>query len=118
MSAANPYFKSIERAPYELAHLLQDLPAGIKDRKLNVDQKHMLNAAIDHAANYNNSILSGIEAIGHLMFSAANNEQWPIEQRVLSDLGAFLSAMAVQAQYLQEFSSSADSMLARQGAAS
>jgi len=117
MSLANPHFKLIERAPHELANLLERLPPHRAGAKLSGDELLMLSAAIDHAANYNTAVLGGIEAIGHLLFSAATNEKWPLEQRVMSDVGALLSALAVQAQYLQDFTTGADSTLARQGGA-
>lgn len=118
MSLANPHFKSIDRAPYELARLLQDLPPRFELSKLTAEQQLMADAAVDHAANYSTAVLGGIEAIGHLLFSAATNDKWPLEQRVAADVGALLSALAVQAQYLREFTAAADSTLARQGGAS
>lgn len=118
MTLANPHFTSIDRAPYELARLLQNLPPNFELGKLPVDQQLMAHAAVDHAANYGTAVLSGIEAIGHLLFSAATNDKWPLEQRVAADVGALLSALAVQAQYLREFTAAADSALARQGGAS
>lgn len=117
MSLANPHFKLVERAPHELANLLENLPPQRCGAKLSGDELLMLNAAVDHAANYNHTLLDGIEAIGHLLFSAATNESFPIERSAAASLGTLLSALAVQAQYLQDFTTGADSALARQGGA-
>lgn len=117
MSLANPHFKLVERAPSELAHLLENLPPQRAGAKLTDDERLMINAAVDHAANYNHTLLDGIEALGHLLFSAATNENFPIERSVAASIGTLLSALAVQAQYLQDFTAGADSTLARQGGA-
>jgi len=117
MSLANPHFKLVERAPHELASLLENLPPQRAGARLTDDERLMLNAAIDHAANYNHTLLDGIEAIGHILFSAATNENFPIERSVAASLGTLLSALAVQSQYLQDFTAGADSTLARQGGA-
>lgn len=117
MSIANPHFDidKIERAPYELARLLQDLPPKHEAARLTKDQRLMVGAAADHAANYNTAVLAGIDAIGQLLFAAATNDKGPLESRVAADVGALLSALAVQAQFLGEFTAAADSTLARQG---
>lgn len=118
MILANPHFKLVERAPHELANLLENLPPRRVGTKLSGDELLMLNAAIDHAANYNNALLDGIEAIGQLLFSAATNERAPLERSTAASLGTLLSALAVQSQYLQDFTSGAESTLARPGGAS
>ncbi|GEM_PF-6249572 len=120
MSLANPYFDidKIERAPYELARLLQGLPPKHEAARLTKDQRQMLHAAADHAANYNTAVLGGIDAIGQLLFAAATNDKGPVEQHVVADIGALLSALSVQSQFLGEFIAAADSTLARQGSAS
>lgn len=115
MSIANPHFNLIERAPYELANLLESLPPQHVHAKLTDDERLMLHAATDHAANYSETLLDGIEAIGHLLFSASTNEGFPPSQGTVANIGTLLSALAVQAQYLKHFSAGADSALARNG---
>ena len=117
MSLANPHFNLIERAPYELAHLLENLPPQHAHDKLSSDERLMLDAAASHAANYGETLLDGIEAIGHLLFSAATNEGFPLSQGTAAHIGTLLSALAVQAQYLKAFSAGAESTLSRQGGA-
>jgi hypothetical protein len=117
MSLTNPHFNLIERAPYELANLLEKLPPQHAHAKLTSDERLMLHAATDHAANYSETLLDGIEAIGHLLFSASTNEGFPLSQGTAAHIGTLLSALAVQAQYLKHFSAGADSTLARQGGA-
>jgi len=117
MSLSNPHFNLIERAPYELAHLLENLPPQHDHGQLTSDERLMLRAASDHAANYNETLLDGIEAIGHLLFSAATNKGFPLSQGTAANIGTLLSALAVQAQYLKAFSAGAESTLARQGGA-
>ena len=115
MSHANPHFNLIERAPYELAHLLENLPPQHDHGKLTSDERLMLHAAASHAANYSETLLDGIEAIGHLIFSAATNKGFPLSQGTAANIGTLLSALAVQAQYLKDFSAGAGSTLAREG---
>ena len=117
MSLANPHFNLIERAPYELAYLLENLPPQHDHGMLTSDERLMLEAAASHAANYGETLLDGIEAIGHLLFSAATNKGFPVSQDTAAHIGTLLSALAVQAQYLKAFSAGAESTLAREGGA-
>ncbi|MCY0913224.1 hypothetical protein [Massilia antarctica] len=103
MSAANPYFQNIERAPYHFGSLLRQLPSHFSvDHVMSSEEREMATAAIKHAFNANYMLMSGIEAIGHLLFSAANNSEFPPSASVLEHLGGLIKHIAVEAQFLQE----------------
>ncbi|NHZ36558.1 hypothetical protein [Massilia rubra] len=103
MSAANPHLQNVERAPYELGSLLRQLPSHFPvDRVMSSDERQMVTAAIKHAFNANYMLMGGIEAIGHLLFSAANNSEFPPSASVLEHLGGLIKHIAVEAQFLQE----------------
>lgn len=99
----NPHFNHIDRAPYELGHLLQQLPADFSSLSaVEPDVLLIAEAARDHASNANSTIMHGLEAIGQMMFAAGANTDFDIEHRTISDLGCLLQHLAVHAQFLQE----------------
>jgi len=97
------HFKNINRAPYELGHLLLQLPKhysaidGLKQDDLPVAV-----AAANHAENANSTVLSGLEAIGALMFSALSNEALPPTCQDLQGIASLIQHLAVEAQFLLE----------------
>ena len=103
MSAANPRFHNIARAPYEFGHLIRmlpgDFPAG---QAMSSDERQQAQAAIAHAKNANVALMDGIEAIGHLLFSAANNPEYPPSGMTLENLAGLIKHIAVEAQFVQE----------------
>ncbi|MFB9242392.1 hypothetical protein IV454_16225 [Massilia antarctica] len=103
MSAANPHFENRDRAPYQFGSLLRQLPSHFPvDHVMSSDERLMVAAAIKHAFNANYMLMSGIEAIGHLLFSAANSSDFPPSATVLEHLGGLIKHIAVEAQFLQE----------------
>ncbi|NHZ40087.1 hypothetical protein [Massilia aquatica] len=103
MTATNPHFENRERAPYEFGSLLRQLPSSFPaDHVMSSDERQMVTAAIKHAFNANYMLMSGIEAIGHLLFSAANSSDFPPSATVLEHLGGLIKHIAVEAQFLQE----------------
>lgn len=101
-AGANPYYKNQDRAPYELGHLLQQLPADFGLAPA-VELKHvqMASAAETHAHVAGNTILGGIEAIGHLMEAAGTSGEESISPHTLFCLGDLLRHLAVEGQYLR-----------------
>ncbi|HEX8615640.1 MAG TPA: hypothetical protein VF800_30530 [Telluria sp.] len=103
MNAPNPHFNHIERAPYEFGHLIMKLPADFPAAHvMSSDERQQIEAAISHASNANWSLMNGLEAIGHLLFGAANNSDFPPATIVLEGIAGLIKHLAVEAQFLQE----------------
>lgn len=103
MARENPRFTHIERAPYELGHLLKALPPDLSSfSNLTAETAQIVDAAAAHAYNANYTLMCGLEAIGNLMFVAGANEEYSIEKGTLAELGRLISHVAVEAQFLQE----------------
>ncbi|MDQ1924696.1 hypothetical protein [Massilia pseudoviolaceinigra] len=100
MSAANPHFHRIERAPYELGCLLRRLPRYLSDPALTDEQRELAAAAGHHASNYSASLLAGLESLGRVIWSAALNEEQQVERRDFADVGQMVATLATQLQYL------------------
>jgi len=99
--SSNPYFKNTDRAPYELGCLLQQLPEDFSTvMPISPDVLLKVKAAADHAQNANDTLMSGLEALGKTMFVAASHEQ--LDDLTVSDLGCLIQHIAVEAQFLQE----------------
>jgi hypothetical protein len=101
MIVTNSHFMNRLRSAYELSKLLRDLP--ITRDVPDADTRLQLEAADRHADNYGEILLDGLESLGHVMFSAANNEAWPVEQHDMAALGEMISQMSVQLQFISEF---------------
>jgi len=101
-AGANPYYSNHDRAPYELGHLLQQLPADFGLAPA-VELKHvqMASAAEAHAHVAGDTVLSGIEAIGHLMEAAGTSGEESMQAHTLFCLGGLLRHLAVEGQYLR-----------------
>jgi hypothetical protein len=115
MSAPNPFLTRLERAPREIADLLEKLPANFIESKLEAEQLQMLEATGKHAANYSYTLVHGFEAVGQLLFAASTNEQLELKRDVVSNTASLLSMLAVQAQYLQELQDTIRYTLDHQG---
>jgi hypothetical protein len=103
----NPHFRHCERAPYELGHLLMKLqPASFSAERaeaaLAEHPRLAVEAAMCHASNANETLMHGIEALGHILYVAAENEDCGLDMRAVRNLGPLLSHIAVEAQFLQE----------------
>lgn len=99
--ASNPHFGHIDRAPYEFGYLLQRIPAYFPDSTpMEPDVLLRASAAADHAYNANYTLMSGLEALGKMMFVASSNER--LDATTVSDLGCLIQHIAVEAQFLQE----------------
>ena len=106
MSAAienNPHFKFSERPAYEFGSLLRKIPANFNSSfEPSDDEVQIVDAAIRHAENASNVLLSGLEAIGNVIAGAARSDEYVIESANLADLGSLIQHLAVEAQFLQE----------------
>lgn len=106
MSQSNPFLNNPERASYELAYLLRELPRHLTLEPLTADQVQMVDAAEQQAYNYGDALTHGLEAIGRVMWTASDNEQNEISRRDIGHIGVLVSELAVQIQFLSEFRSS------------
>ncbi|MCE3605849.1 hypothetical protein LXA47_19900 [Massilia sp. P8910] len=100
MSAANPHFHHIERAPYELGCLLRRLPRYLSAPGLNHEQRDLAAAAANHADNYRSTLLAGLEALGRVVWSAGLNDEEQVERCDFANVGQMVAALATQLQYL------------------
>lgn len=99
----NPHFAHIDRAPYELGHLLAKMTADFsRANPLTADDRLIAEAARDHAMNGNETLMSGLEALGRIMFVAGTNDQYEVDSGHLASLGCLISHIVVEAQFLQE----------------
>lgn len=105
----NPIFTHIERAPYELGHLLRALPPDFSSISAATAEDLMAaKAAQQHARNASHTVMCGLEAIGKMMFVAATNDDFDLEPNCISSLGCLIQHLAVEAQFLQETASDLD----------
>lgn len=102
-STENPHFHQIERAPYELGHLLLKMPPDFSMfSKPSPESQLIAQAARQHAMNGSYTLLSGLEALGQCMFVAGANEENDVDKRSFRDLGCLISHLAVEIQFLHE----------------
>jgi hypothetical protein len=79
------------------------LPAGFSSRSKPTPDQCLIAAAIeDHASNASETLLDGLEALGHLMSVAGANGDRELSSHHLMMLGGLVAHIAVEAQYLQE----------------
>jgi hypothetical protein len=99
----NSHFNNIERAPYELTHLIRQLPTSLsKLSKSKAETRQIAQAAANHAKNANDTLLFGLEAIGKLIFIAGANNDHELDRASMADLGALITHLAVEAQAMQQ----------------
>jgi hypothetical protein len=110
MNHSNPHFTGRQRSAYELGTLLRNLPNTVD--LTAVDKRQQLEAAEKHAENYSEVLLDGLESLGRVMWSAAENEDWPVSQRDIGRLGTMISQLAIQLQFLENFRAEAGHDLA------
>jgi hypothetical protein len=100
---ANPHFKNVNRAPYELGNLLKKLPADFSEYEpLTSDTRLMAEAALQHANNANDALMDGLATIGNILMTAALNEEGGISSRHLANLGKLIEHLAAEAELMQE----------------
>lgn len=102
-STENPHLKQIERAPYELGYLLQSVPADFSPFKPQTPETYLMaEAVVTHASNANEALLSGLEALGGILFVVSANNDFGVEKHQLANLGCLIKHLAVEAQFMQE----------------
>jgi hypothetical protein len=104
----NPHFGQVERAPYEFFRLMREMPEDFSStHPCSHHTYQKVQAAGDHAYNMRAELLRGLEALGTVMWSAANNDEQDVMPMVLGDIGTLINHMAVTLQYVCEFESEA-----------
>lgn len=104
----NPHFGQVERAPHEFFRLMREIPEDFfPHHPCSHHTYQMVQAAGDHACNMRAGLLRGLEALGTVVWSAANNDEQDVMPMVLGDIGALINHMAVTLQYVCEFESEA-----------
>lgn len=99
----NPHFDRIERAPYEIGHLLKKLPVDFSARRsLSPDGRLIAEAMQTHASNANNTLMHGLEALGNVLSLAGANQDGEASQSSLMGLGELIAHLSVEAQFMQE----------------
>lgn len=102
-ASQSPRFKHIDRAPYEIGQLLQSLPSDFSHYKEQPEEVHLVADALErHAYNAKGTILSGIEAIGTMLFSAGTNEATSLDGNAIANLGCLVRHLSVELQYIIE----------------
>lgn len=106
MSQSNPFLKFPGRASYELSYLLRELPRHLHaEGPLTDEQCLMVEAASLQSLNYSDTVLHGLEALGRVMWSASVNKESPPDICDFGAVGQLVTELAVQLQFLGEFSS-------------
>lgn len=105
MSHTNPHFNHEERSPYEFCNLLRALPVSIDIATTSItdEQHNQLLAATEHAANYASTLLNGLESMGRVLYSAAQNTRTPLGLSDAAQVGSLIAELAMQLQYLDDF---------------
>jgi len=101
----NPHFRNVDRAPYELSSLLTD----IRKAKSVEDIKLMGEAAEQHASNCRDTLLRGLDAIGHIMIRAYGNEEDEIAPGYAMSIGELISHIACELQFHDQVGNVIDS---------
>ncbi|MES2367267.1 MAG: hypothetical protein V4563_15425 [Pseudomonadota bacterium] len=101
----NPYLRNIESAPYELGHLLQQLPenfSAFSGQTPTADMQLIAAAAAKHAENANVAVMCGLDAIGKMLFIASQSKDWQINSTQMANIGCLISHLAIEAQFLKD----------------
>ncbi len=103
MNQSKPVFQNRERASFEFGRLVRSLPAHLHGASLNVEQLEEIKAADQHAANAKGILLDGLQSLGRVLWSAGTNEEWPAEVSDCARVGALVTEIALQIEFLSEF---------------
>jgi hypothetical protein len=108
--STNKHFNNSERPAYELPYLIANLGLTSSTAKLSADQIQMVAAAKAHAINANDTIMTGIESLGHLLYIAGGSDD-DTDSQHFRNLGQLIKHLAVEAQHLQQVDADMGSLL-------
>lgn len=103
MNRSKLIFQHPERASYELGCLLRRLPRHLHGPTLDAVQLEQIEAADKHAANSTGTLLQGLQSLGRVLWSAAVNENFPADVGDCARVGALVSEIALQLEFLSDF---------------
>jgi hypothetical protein len=113
----NPAFNNVGRAPYELGYLVKNIGEIGTDAVLTDSQRSQVGAAVTHAQNSTETLLSGLESIGKMLALIG-----PLEERVdgdvVTNIGELIAHLAVEVQYVRDVEDEMSGILSRDKAAS
>lgn len=108
----NPAFNNVGRAPYELGCLVKYIGEIGVDVVLTDTQRNQADAALTHAQNSTETLLSGLESIGKMLALIG-----PLDKRVdgdiVTNIGELISHMAVEVQYVRDVEDEMSGILKR-----
>lgn len=109
---SNPYFRRPNRGAYEIGRLLRQMPAHFYPREaVTPDVLLQADATRRHAWNSIYTLTHGLEAIGNLLTTIGCASEERLDNGTLLDLGALITHMAVDLQFLDEVQGSMDEVL-------
>jgi len=113
----NPAFNNVGRAPYELGDLIKNIGEIAVDAVLTETQRNQVDAAVTHAQNSTETLLSGLESIGKMLALIG-----PLDARVdgdvVTNMGELIAHLAVEVQYVRDVEDKMTGILSRDKAAS
>ena len=99
----NPYITQSERAPYELGHLLMQMPVDFtSSNPLTTEERLIIEAAREHVIFASETLMDGLEALGQVMFVAGANKRLDVNGDRLASLGCLISHLSAEMQFLHE----------------
>lgn len=108
----NPHLRFTERAPYELGRLLVQISPDASSSKKQTDETYLIaDATSTHASNGIDALMQGLEGIGRLLFSAADNDDCPVDTSTVGYIGTLITHLAVELQHLYEIESNMDALV-------
>jgi hypothetical protein len=99
VSAPNPELKNINRPAYEIPCLLQRLGVTSLSMALTSEQRQMSEAVRAHALNQQQTIASGMDSIGQLIYLAGSGNE-PVDTHHMRNLGLLISHLAIELEFL------------------
>lgn len=103
MSKSTSLFQNSERASYELALMLRDLPAQLHGAPLNAELLEQFGAAEKHAWNSSLILLDGLQSLGRVLWSAGVNEISPPDVGDCARVGTLITEIALQLEFMNDF---------------
>jgi hypothetical protein len=103
MIKSTSLFQNSERASYELALMLRDLPAQLHGAPLNAELLEQVEAADRHATNSTTILLDGLQSLGRVMYSAGVNKEVPSDAGDCARVGAMITEIALHLEFMNDF---------------
>ena len=112
----NPAFNNVGRAPYELGYLVKNIGEIGMDAVLTDRQRNQVAAAVTHAQNSTETLLSGLESIGK-MFALIGPLEERVDGDVVTNMGELIAHLAVEVQYVRDVEDEMSGILTRDNVA-